>query len=74
MDDPVYTACTDCGSFEATPWVAGFDMAGVKIAPPEAAAGHPKEGGMICRNPADPSARWYMSAEFFAARHPKHEH
>jgi hypothetical protein len=63
--EPTYTPCADCGSVEAAPWSPDFDMTGVRVFPGHAVGA----GGMIVRNPRDPSYRWYMSAEAFAAAH-----
>jgi hypothetical protein len=52
---------------EMADWEPGFDMGGVSISAPDAAAGSPKTGDKIARNPANHEDRWLVAAEYFAA-------
>lgn len=52
---------------ELTPWVPGFDMAGVSVSEPDAATGSPKAGDMIARNPENHADRWLVAADYFSA-------
>lgn len=48
------------------PYVPGELMDGVSISAPDLAAGSPKAGDMIARNPKDHSDQWLVAAQFFA--------
>lgn len=52
---------------EMADWVPGFDMTDVSISAPDQAAGSPKEGDQIARNPVNHEDRWLVAAEYFAA-------
>ena len=52
---------------EMADWEPGFDMIGVSISAPDIAAGSPKAGGKIARNPANHDDRWLVAADYFAA-------
>lgn len=52
---------------EMADWYPGFDMAGVSISEPDRAAGSPKAGDKIARNPANHADRWLVSADYFVA-------
>lgn len=54
------------GLTEARPYVTGENMAGVSISDPDRAAGSPREGDWIARNPADHTDQWLVSAAYFA--------
>jgi len=51
---------------EMTPWVTDFDMYGVSISAPDKAAGSPKTGDMIARNPKNYDDMWLVAAKYFA--------
>jgi hypothetical protein len=52
---------------EIADWHPDFDMAGVSISEPDRAAGSPKPGDKIARNPANHDDRWLIAADYFAA-------
>ena len=51
---------------EMRPWQAGEDMAGISVSAPDAAAGSPKVGDMIARNPQNHEDQWLVAARYFA--------
>jgi len=51
---------------EMRPWQAGEDMAGISVSAPDAAAGSPKVGDMIARNPQNHEDQWLVAACYFA--------
>jgi len=51
---------------ELRPWVAGENMAGVSISGADLAAGSPKAGDMIARNPENHKDVWLVAAKYFA--------
>jgi hypothetical protein len=52
---------------EMADWEPGFPMDGVSIGPVDRAAGSPKVGDKIARNPADHADLWLVAAAYFAA-------
>lgn len=44
----------------------GDDLTGVSISEVDKAAGSPKEGDMIARNPKDHDDQWLVAAQYFA--------
>lgn len=52
---------------EMADWEPGFDMTGVSVSVVDAAAGSPKQGDKIARNPANHEDRWLVAADYFAA-------
>lgn len=51
---------------ELRPYVPGEDMTGISIAAVDVAAGSPKQGDMIARNPKDHADQWLVAAQYFA--------
>ena len=51
---------------EMADWEPGFDMAGVSVSEPDAAAGSPKAGDKIVRNPKNHMDMWLVAAAYFA--------
>ncbi len=52
---------------EMTPWFPGFpDMADVSVSPADLAAGSPKLGDMIARNPKNHADKWLVAAAYYA--------
>lgn len=51
---------------EMADWEPGFDMAGVSVSEPDKAAGSPKIGDKIARNPKNHADRWLVAAAYFA--------
>jgi hypothetical protein len=51
------------------PWTPDVDMEGVSVSEPDIANGSPLAGDMIAINPADPSDRWLVSADFFVTNY-----
>jgi hypothetical protein len=51
---------------EMADWCEGFDMAGVSVSEPDKAAGSPKAGDKIARNPKNHADRWLVAAAYFA--------
>lgn len=52
---------------ELADWQPGFDMTGVSVSEADKAAGSPKQGDKIARNPANHADRWLVAADYFAA-------
>jgi hypothetical protein len=52
---------------EMADWSPDLDMTGVSISAADAAAGSPKPGDKIARNPANHEDRWLVAADYFAA-------
>ena len=51
---------------ELADWTPGFDMAGVSLSDADKAAGSPKAGDKVARNPTNHSDRWLVAADYFA--------
>lgn len=51
---------------EMADWEPGYDMIGVSISDPDKAAGSPKLGGKIARNPKNHADKWLVAAAYFA--------
>ncbi len=52
---------------ELADWEPGMDLDGVSISEADRAAGSPKVGDKIARNPEYHADRWLISAAYFAA-------
>lgn len=50
---------------EMAQWHPEFDMEGVSISKPDLAAGSPKLGDMIARNPKNHADRWLVASQYF---------
>lgn len=55
------------GLSEMRPYVAGDDMTGVSVSEPDRAAGSPKPGDMIARNPKNRADQWLVAKAYFEA-------
>jgi hypothetical protein len=51
---------------ELRSWTPGEDLVGVSISAPDLAAGSPKQGDMIARNPKNHADQWLVAAQYFA--------
>lgn len=51
---------------ELRPYVEGESLEGVSISAPDKAAGSPKLGDMIARNPKNHNDQWLVAAKYFA--------
>lgn len=51
---------------EMRTWEPGDDMGNVSVSAPDHAAGSPKAGDMIARNPKNHDDVWLVAAGFFA--------
>jgi hypothetical protein len=51
---------------ELRPYVPGEKLSGISVSAPDAAAGSPKPGDMIARNPKDHADQWLVAAQYFA--------
>lgn len=51
---------------ELRPWVQGEILSGISISAPDFAAGSPKIGDMIARNPKNHADQWLVAAQYFA--------
>jgi hypothetical protein len=51
---------------EMADWDLNFDMSGISISEPDKAAGSPKEGDKIARNPKNHADKWLVAAAYFA--------
>jgi hypothetical protein len=52
---------------ELADWEPGFNMAGVSVSEADKAAGSPRAGDKIARNPANHADRWLVAADYFDA-------
>lgn len=52
---------------ELRPYVPGESMDGISVAAVDQAAGSPKSGDMIARNPVNHADKWLVAAAYFAA-------
>jgi hypothetical protein len=52
---------------ELAHWEPGFDMTGVSVSGVDQAAGSPKLGDKIARNPTNHEDKWLVAAEYFEA-------
>ncbi len=52
---------------EMSDWTPHVDMVGVSVSDQDRAAGSPKQGDKIARNPANHADRWLVAAAYFAA-------
>lgn len=50
---------------EMTPWNSDFDMSYVSVSAPDIAAGSPKDGDMIARNPKNHDDKWLVAKQYF---------
>lgn len=50
---------------ELRPWEPDDDMTGVSISDEDKAAGSPKQGDMIARNPKNHNDRWLVAEQYF---------
>lgn len=66
-DQPKYKRYRRTQRAEMRPWVYGEDMTGVSVSEADRAAGSPKQGDMIARDPADHKDRWLVSESYFKA-------
>jgi hypothetical protein len=53
------------GLSEMRPFVEGEDVSHVSISEPDKAAGSPKLGDMIARNPKNHADQWLVAAKYF---------
>lgn len=51
---------------ELRPYVPGEVLIGVSISEPDKAAGSPKDGDMIARNPKNHEDQWLVAEQYFA--------
>lgn len=51
---------------EMADWAPGFDMTDVSVSAPDTAAGSPKQGDKIARNPKNHDDKWLVAAAYFA--------
>lgn len=51
---------------ELAVWHPDMDLAGVSISDADRAAGSPKDGDMIARNPKNHADKWLVAAQYFA--------
>lgn len=61
-----FTLYRRTGTTELRPYVEDEDLTGVSISPEDAAAGSPRVGDMIARNPANHDDKWLVSEQYFA--------
>lgn len=61
-----YTQYRRSAIAEMTPWNPDFDMTGISVSAPDVAAGSPKDGDMIARNPKNHADKWLVAAQYFA--------
>ena len=51
---------------EMADWEPGFNMTDVSVSAPDAAAGSPKTGDKLARNPKNHADKWLVAAAYFA--------
>jgi hypothetical protein len=51
---------------ELRPWLPDDDMTGISVSAVDRAAGSPKAGDMIARNPKNHADQWLVAAAYFA--------
>lgn len=51
---------------ELRPWQPDDDMTAISVSAPDRAAGSPKPGDMIARNPKNHADQWLVAAQYFA--------
>lgn len=51
---------------EMADWEPGYDMTDVSVSEPDKAAGSPKTGDKIARNPKNHADVWLVAAAYFA--------
>jgi hypothetical protein len=51
---------------ELRPYIPGESMSGISIGDADRAAGSPKAGDMIARNPNNHNDQWLVAAQYFA--------
>jgi len=51
---------------ELADWHEGFDMTRVSVSAADAAAGSPKLGDKIARNPVNHDDKWLVAADYFS--------
>ncbi len=51
---------------EMADWQEGFDMTGVSVSDADKAAGSPKAGDKIARNPKNHADKWLVAADYAA--------
>ena len=51
---------------ELRPYVVGEELRGISISEADLAAGSPKAGDMIARNPKNHADKWLVAAQYFA--------
>lgn len=51
---------------ELRPYVPGESLAAISVSKTDIAAGSPKPGDMIARNPANHDDQWLVTAQYFA--------
>lgn len=51
---------------EMADWEPGYDMTGVSVSAADKAAGSPKIGDKIARNPKNHADEWLVAAAYFA--------
>lgn len=52
--------------WDVRPYQRGEDMTGISVSAPDTAAGSPKLGDMIARNPKNHTEQWLVAAKYFA--------
>jgi hypothetical protein len=67
MTSPQYKKYLRSQIAELADWAPDFDMIDTSVSAPDQAAGSPREGDKIARNPANHEDRWLVSAAYFAA-------
>jgi len=56
---------------EMADWEPGLDMTGVSVSEVDAAAGSPRLGDRIARNPANHDDKWLVAQDYFIANFEK---
>ena len=51
---------------EMMPWSSEMPMEEISVSAPDKAAGSPKTGDMIARNPKNHADKWLVAAQYFA--------
>ena len=66
MPAPIFKQYRRSQIAELRPWHPDDDMAAISVSAPDRAAGSPKVGDMIARNPKNHADQWLVAAQYFA--------
>jgi hypothetical protein len=65
MGQPTFHQYRRSAIAEMADWQPGFDMNNVSVSEADKAAGSPKTGDKIARNPKNHADKWLVAAQYF---------